>query len=188
MSFWVPNMSVSPRRSCDTRFVQPGHSYGGSLMGVLISLLVVGVGLHGALRLQMSGLTGAYSSGTRTEALLLAVDILERMRANSEHTVLGGYAVTDLSALAPGQQGIYADCAVLSCSPTQLKSYDLGVWQEKFPAALTNGSITIFERSADERIWAVQVRWDDDADGDVGTTCPPEDENDLDCVMMESSF
>jgi hypothetical protein len=62
------------------------------------------------------------------------------------------------------------------------------VWQEKFPAALTNGSITIFERSADERIWAVQVRWDDDADGDVGTTCPPEDENDLDCVMMESSF
>ncbi len=58
------------------------RQYGFSLLEVLIALLVLSIGLLGLAGLQTLGLKFNMQSYQRTQAALLAYDIVDRMRAN----------------------------------------------------------------------------------------------------------
>ena len=106
---------------------------GFSLLEVLIALLVLSIGLLGIAGLQATSKRTNFEAIQRTTAVLLARDIIERMRANAD--VLASYTgvtVTPGSLAAPNP-------ACTSANPcddeTQLAAYDLYQWQQAISGA-----------------------------------------------------
>jgi type IV pilus assembly protein PilV len=114
---------------------------GFTLVEVLIAILVLSIGLLGLAMLQLESLKHNTDAYYRTQATLLAYDIIDRMRANANAARNGSYVV----AGAPAAQtcGDTGGCA----SAANLASYDLHVWYQKLtealPADATPSSITM---------------------------------------------
>lgn len=93
---------------------------GFSLLELLVAMLVVAIGVLGLSGLQIASMQSNRSALQRSHALLLADDIIERIRANPQ----GGYAI------AAGQPpGAFADCLAQRCSGAQLARFDAAVWK-----------------------------------------------------------
>ncbi len=75
---------------------------GFSLIEVLIAMLVLAIGLLGMAQMQASGLRSTHGAYLRTQATLLAGDMLDSMRANMTVARAGGYDVAFGGALAAG--------------------------------------------------------------------------------------
>jgi type IV pilus assembly protein PilV len=116
---------------------------GFTLLEVLVAIVVLSIGLLGLAGLMASSLKNSHSAYQRTQATWLAYDALDRMRANRQVALAGGYNLA-LGA-APGGSGLAA--------------IDLGEWD----AALTNtlpegdGSIAV----AAGGVVKVIVQWND---------------------------
>ena len=67
---------------------------GVSLIGVLVSLLIMGIGLLGAAALQLNALKFTDSSALTSQASFIAYDMMDRIRANPD----GNYALANLDA------------------------------------------------------------------------------------------
>lgn len=108
---------------------------GFSLLEVLVALLVLSIGLLGLAMLQVKGMQFNSDAYLRTQATILAYDIIDRMRANKG--AAANYAVT-----AP-PTGTIPNCDSSSCSPAQLATYDLSRWYAALGQSLPNSSTTI---------------------------------------------
>lgn len=93
---------------------------GVSLVEVLTAVLVLSVGTLGVAALQGAALRDNREALQRTEAILLAGDILEHARANPP----GGYAI----ALGAGPPSALS-CLGADCSPDRLADFDLATWK-----------------------------------------------------------
>ncbi|MFL6621709.1 MAG: type IV pilus modification protein PilV [Sulfurifustis sp.] len=115
---------------------------GFSLIEVLVTLVVLSIGLLGLAMLQLESLKHNTDAYFRTQATMLAYEIIDRMRANGDAARNGSY----VAAAAPADE----DCGDLGgtgCdSQARLANYDLSVWYNKLAAALpadaTPSSIT----------------------------------------------
>lgn len=67
---------------------------GVSLIEVLVSLLIMGIGLLGAAALQLNALKFTDSSALTSQASFIAYDMMDRIRANPD----GNYALANLDA------------------------------------------------------------------------------------------
>lgn len=109
---------------------------GFSLIEVLISILVFGIGILGTASLQTVAKRANFDAVQRTTASQLAYDILERMRANSNG--LAWYLAAPGSAL--GVQNVMAtpakNCKAAICDSQELAALDHWEWQ-----ALLNGEL-----------------------------------------------
>jgi len=76
---------------------------GASLLEVLIAVLVLAVGVLGAVSLQVNALRYNASAAHNTQASFLAYDILDRMRANADN--LASYAINITSTCSAGNAG-----------------------------------------------------------------------------------
>lgn len=128
--------------SSHTRGVR--HSMRGfTLLEVLVAIVVLSIGLLGLAGLMASSLKNSHSAYQRTQATWLAYDALDRMRANRQVALAGGYNLA-LGATPGG---------------SDLAATDLGEWD----AALTNtlpagdGSIAVGAGGAVKVI----VQWND---------------------------
>jgi len=70
------------------------YQQGVSLIEVLVSLLILGIGILGAAALQMNALKFTDSSTASSQASFIAYDMMDRIRANPD----ANYALTGLSA------------------------------------------------------------------------------------------
>lgn len=84
---------------------------GFSLLEVLIAVLVLSIGLLGLAGLYAVGLRSVDSANLRTQATVVAQDILERMRANRDAAIAGDYNIDDLEAVAAGASVAETDLA-----------------------------------------------------------------------------
>ena len=82
---------------------------GFTLLEVLVALIVLSIGLLGLSGLQTLGLRNNYSAFQRTQAALIAGDIIDRMRANRDAAVAGEYD-TDFGDAAPGAGACFNNC------------------------------------------------------------------------------
>lgn len=96
---------------------------GFNLIEVLIALVVLAVGLLGLAALQNFGLRTGHQSYERTQATILADEIIDRMRANLQGTLAGNYQLP-LTATPPGA----SNCMTSSCSAAALAQYDMNQW------------------------------------------------------------
>ena len=101
-------------------YAQPLSTQRGlSLMEVLTATVVLAVGASGLGVLQAGALRDSRDALQRTEAIVLASDMLERVRANPG----GGYA----AALGDGPGA--APCILRACDPRQLADFDVATWK-----------------------------------------------------------
>ena len=103
---------------------------GFNLVEVMVSVLIMTVG--GLAGTQITAKRVGHEAVQRTTASNLALEILERIRANPQ--ALSGYATTAL-----GGGSITAtptpDCSSTTCTPTELAAYDLWEWEQALDGA-----------------------------------------------------
>jgi type IV pilus assembly protein PilV len=110
---------------------------GFTLIEVLVTIVILSVGLLGMAALQITGVRSATGATSRTQATLLADDIVERMRANITAVDADLFAAVDSTAINCAAMpnpyceeyfdgSINIDAA--SCTPAQMAAYDINVW------------------------------------------------------------
>lgn len=157
------------RRQNRPGFVHPNRGF--SLVEVLVALLVLSIGLLGLAFLQGQGMKFNTDAYARTQATLLAYDIVDRMRANDQGAGAGSYDVPT-STSATAKIGAYNSCkssncycdkadGSVSCDTAELADYDLGKWYEAQDQSLPvdpNNLSTIAQNGNEHTI---TMRWRD---------------------------
>lgn len=153
---------------------------GFTLIEMLVAVVILSIGLLGLAGLQARSLQFNSSSAQRSQATILAYDMIDRMRANKDQAVAGAY---DLD-LATGPSGTI-NCETGTCVTADLANYDrnqwlclLGNWDAE--AACGNFGIQGLLLEGDGKITrvvnagmtvvTVTIRWTDDRSQDTTTT------------------
>jgi type IV pilus assembly protein PilV len=109
-----------------------------TMVEALVALVVISVGMLGIAGLYLSSLQAGRSANLRVQAVNLAAEMADRIRANRE--ALGAYA------LASGTLPAAVDCATANCTAALLAQSDQNVWVTALRAALpgtANGAIAV---------------------------------------------
>ncbi len=116
------------------------YNQGVGLVEVLITLLIVSVGVLNMAALQTTAKKSNFDAVQRTTGVLLASDILERMRANP--VTLANY-LTNSSGLGGGTLSTPSQTCILTskCSTSELAAYDLWAWEQAVDGASETRSI-----------------------------------------------
>ena len=138
---------------------------GFTLVEVLVALVVLSVGLLGIAGLQLTSLKANHGSATRTQAVYLAYDIIDRMRANPTAALNHDYDIA-LGDTASG--GTVA-------------GDDKVAWRQNIARFLPAGSIEptgSVALDAATNMLTVIIQWDDShanvaSQPDVPTGAPP---------------
>src|SRR5882757_6192218 len=109
-----------PRSQCPR-----ARSSGVSLVEILVTLVVTSVGLLGVAAMQLSTLRNNFDATARTQASVLAADIVDRMRANRTVAMTHGYDIT-ITAPPP-------------TAPTAQAGRDLREWKNTLSVLLPGG-------------------------------------------------
>lgn len=128
---------------------------GASLLEVLISVLILGIGMLGVAALQATALRNSQSSLEQSQAVIQTYAILDAMRVNREEAISGSYNL----ALASG-------CDVPAAGAT-LAEADLRRWIQELKSSLGSsacGGVACIV-GAD---CTITVRWDDSRATDTG--------------------
>lgn len=108
---------------------------GVTLIEALATFVILSVGLLGIVSLQGVAKSAQHQSIQRTKAVILANDLVERIRINPGGALTysaGGMA----TSLGGGTQNTPAtDCAAVSCSEAQMAAYDLWLWEQSLDGA-----------------------------------------------------
>jgi type IV pilus assembly protein PilV len=149
---------------------------GFTLMELLVAIVVLAIGLLGLAGLQALGLRNNTSAYHRTQATILAYDMIDRMRANRARAIAGSYDVA-LNTAPSGN----TDCTGTgaTCSAADMATFDLNQWKCSLGkwngnAVCTNTlDISGLLPDGDGAVvrnneqFTVQVRWIDDRDGNT---------------------
>jgi type IV pilus assembly protein PilV len=126
--------AVRSRARCD----------GFSLIEVLVSIMVLSFGMLGVASLLAASLSGSHTSSLRTQAIVLANDLADRMRANRATAVAAG--PNNYGGIAPAENRCRAThythrhAVPVTCTPVQLAADDLFDWLAQITAALPGGT------------------------------------------------
>lgn len=125
-------------------YSNPRSECGMTLVEVLVAVVLISVGLLGVAALQVTSLRGNQESYARSQASVLAANILDRMRANQIGFRAGNYT-TDFNGT--GTEGTLAED-------------DLTWWQTAIDQALPGGAANTAGRiQVNGNIVTVTVRW-----------------------------
>ncbi len=100
---------------------------GTTLLEVLVSVLVLSIGLLGVAGLQTYGLRYNQSAYLRSQATILAYDMVDRMRSNP-NGVSAGYYNTVTTTNLPTDP----NCISTGCTNQQLANHDILEWGNYF--------------------------------------------------------
>ncbi len=136
---------------------------GFSLLEVLISLIILSVGLLGLAAMQAGTLKMNHGAYQRTQATLLAYDMLDRMRANRTAALAGFYDL-DMGDDAP--------------TPGDLATTDVEEWLNDYVSVLLTDGDGEISCDAVTNVCTVEVQWDEarmggsstDVSTETGTT------------------
>ncbi len=169
------SMSASFKRPNRSRLEQ-----GTSLIEVIVSLLILGVGLLGVLSLQANGLNGNQRANFVTDAQILAQDMADRIlaAANAERIVEASNPLVPEFAAKYVRNGNYAGINVQKgaadnntvCNPTatacdviDAKEYNENEWLSLMTgSSLPQGRAIV---AWNEPIYRIQVMWDQERVG-----------------------
>lgn len=137
----------------------PATQSGTTLIETMVALLVLSIGLLGIAAMQMSGLFNNRSGYERSQAVMLAEEILERVRVNPTGAADGNYNTAVGTAVAAP----VGDClgAAANCTPAELAAEDLGLWKQRLNAILAggDGSVQVTVVATVPRSAQVTVQW-----------------------------
>lgn len=117
---------------------------GFTLVEVLVTMVILSAGLLGIAALHTATLRNNLDSVLRSQASALAADIADRMRANRNAALAGGYVIA-LADAAPSLTG----------TPT-LAQRDLNAWRTLLAQALPNGTGAV---ALNADVCMITVQW-----------------------------
>lgn len=132
------NIAVHDADALSTMHSRPCRyqAQGFSLLEVLIALLVLAIGLLGLATLQTVGLKFNQESYLRSQAVLIAYDIIDRIRANPVAKSSGAYD----SVAATATYTAPACTGAVDCSTSDIATYELANWKSRIAATLPAGT------------------------------------------------
>jgi type IV pilus assembly protein PilV len=96
------------------------------MIEVLVAVLVMGIGVLGVAGLQMVSLQNNRAALVRAEAVTLAYDMMDRIRANPAGAPTGAaYGGLGLGDAPPGA----TNCLAADCSAAQMVAFDQASWK-----------------------------------------------------------
>ncbi|MGD8483349.1 MAG: type IV pilus modification protein PilV [Thioalkalispiraceae bacterium] len=130
---------------------------GFSLLEVMVALVIFSIGLIGLAGLQSASLGFNHSAYLRSQAIFLAYEVLDQIRANPEASANYG-GVTFSSA------GVNNDClGTTNCSSTEMAQNDVYWWKQSLEEILPNGKGSVTSNGASPPVYTVVIQWDDSA-------------------------
>jgi type IV pilus assembly protein PilV len=114
---------------------QPSLQKGMTLIEVLVALVILVIGIFGAVAMQASAKKGSFDAMQRSVASTLAQDIIERMRSNGSDIITlesyqGVYGATLNTA-----PSVRCNSAAALCTSAQMVANDLYEWEVKLMGA-----------------------------------------------------
>jgi len=136
-------------------------SSGFTMVEVLVALVVLGVGLLGIASLYVVTLRTSGGAIYRMQAVNLASDLGDRIRANRT----AGTAYAD----APATDGDRCNGPTANCSAAEMAAHDLYQWQEQIQATLPGnptGTVTV-DTTTTPFSYEIEVTWLESGDADT---------------------
>jgi type IV pilus assembly protein PilV len=118
------------------------------MVEVLVSILIVGFGLLGAMGLLLTALRSTAESGNFATAVNLAREFSERARVNRRVALLTTNPyLMDVFERSAGSAGLPAtspvNCLSTSCTPANLASWDASEWAVRVQDSLPDARIKV---------------------------------------------
>lgn len=150
---------------------QYNKSTGFTMIEMLIALLVLSVGLIGLAALQGRGQQFNHAAYVRTQAVFIAYDIMDRIRANpGTDKNSGSYAIPLPSDQDCPFEKMAGKCDGNSCSESQITQYDIYQWCHFIQTTLPDGEAIIAAKdiNSDGRTdYIITLMWAEDRDEDA---------------------
>ena len=124
-----PISSVLPMNMIPNRSGMRHHARGITMVESLVALVILSVGMLGIAGLYVTGIKAGRSALLRTQAVNLASDMADRIRANRR-------AITAYDMDAYGGAPTDQSCIGNDCTSAELAEDDLSRWQAAIEAAL----------------------------------------------------
>jgi len=126
--------------------------YGFSLIEVLIALVIMSVGMLGIAGLYVQSLQAGRTSMFRHQAVSLAGDVADRIRANPS------------AGIAYAGIGANNNCvaANIDCDVVGMAANDIWIWDTQAVNSLPNGDVLVaFDDTVAPPIYTITVSWDE---------------------------
>lgn len=133
---------------------------GFTMVETLIALVILAIGLLGIAALYLDSLRAGRTAIYRSQAVTLAADLADRIRAN--RTAVAAYAL-DLGEelVDPGA----CDDPAAPCGAADVAAADLFIWQQQVEAALPTGDAQVVVNApvdpADPAVYVITIEWSD---------------------------
>jgi type IV pilus assembly protein PilV len=127
------------------------------MIELMIAFFILLVGLLGMAGLQGTALRNNHSAYMRSQAMIYAYDILDRLRANKVAALAGNYARA-LGDAVPSQT------CTTACTPSNMADADINQWignVSTLPSG--DGSIAVTNAGAA----TIVIQWDDTRDNNL---------------------
>ncbi len=125
---------------------------GFSLIEVLIALIIMSVGMLGIASLYVQSMQAGRTSLFRHNAVTLAGDVADRMRANPTGANAYTGAGADNNCIAQGT----------NCSNVQMAAQDILGWSQQDVDSLQNGAVAItFDNTVIPPVYTIAITWDE---------------------------
>lgn len=165
---------------------QPATAQSGfTLVEILVTVLILAVGSLGIASLQLAGLKYTSGSYARTQAVLLADNMANRIKSNRAFALDlnddGSFGATSPYVVPTFGATVAAatDCLTNTCTNEQLADYDLDSWLSEIQRVLPagQGQVTISDKAnpatgQDERQFNIGIQWRQIANSTTGNGDP----------------
>lgn len=138
---------------------RPGGAEGGfTMIEVLVALVVLAIGLLGIAALYLDSLRAGRTAIYRTQAVNMAADLADRIRANRQGVLAYVSAFADAHVAD-------ANCEdpAAGCTPAEMAGTDLARWKDTLEAQLPGGEgevqVTAPAVAGDPGNYVITVRW-----------------------------
>jgi type IV pilus assembly protein PilV len=127
------------------------------LIEILITVLVLGIGILGVASTQVVSLQMNSQAQSRSQAVLLAEDILDRIRANSDSSA--AYALAQGNA--QGADGGECDTSFVPANAT-VAANDIAAWENSLACLLPEAqrTVVVATNAANLIVVTVTIDWD----------------------------
>lgn len=125
---------------------------GVTMIEVLITILVLAIGMTGVMATEALAIQTNHQAYLRTQAILQAQRMADRMHANLKGVSDGNYVMTT----TPGTPS--PNCLSASCTPAEMAAFDKWEWDQNNKTLLPSASATITFDSTDE-FYTITINW-----------------------------
>lgn len=126
------------------------QQHGFSLVEVLIALIIMSVGMLGIAGLFVQSMQAGRTSMFRHQAVTLAGDVADRIRANPRAGIAYAGFGADHNCVGQG----------VNCSEAQMAANDILIWDQEALDSLPNGDVIVaFDDAVSPPLYTITVQW-----------------------------